>query len=170
MGGSYYHAFVSMNVYLGLGSNIGDSQSHLETAIQKLTTWGDIRAVSSFYETEPVGVTDQAWFLNCVLLFETELSPEELLVKAKEIEKELGRTASIRNGPRIIDIDILLYDDRIIEADDLTVPHPRIHERRFVLLPLSEISPNLVHPIFKRTIAELLQELPEGSWCEKLLH
>ena len=159
-----------MKAYLGLGSNIGDSHANILAAIENLKGSGTIEKVSSFYKTEPVGLAEQPWFVNCAAVLETELPPEELLTEAKRIEKELGRTSAARNGPRVIDIDILLYEHIIVKTGSLTVPHPRLHERRFNLLPLSEIAPDAVHPVFERTIIGLLGELKDSHACEKLLH
>lgn len=154
--------------YVGIGSNKGDARAHIHAALEELKKIGTIQRVSSLYKTEPVGFTDQEWFLNCTLLLETEISPEALLTAFKEIEKELGRTPSVRNGPREIDIDLLLYDEKVVNTEVLTVPHPRMHERAFVLLPLSEIVPDAVHPVFKKTVAELRGELHDTHACEKV--
>ena len=150
-------------VYLSLGSNLGDRAAHLRTAIDKLCNLGEVVAVSSFYETEPVDFTDQAWFLNCAIAFETTESPEELMASILRIEQQMGRRRTQRKGPRIIDIDILLFDDAIIESPPLTIPHPAMHERRFVLQPLAEIAPQTEHPARGKTIQELLDALPAGQ-------
>jgi 2-amino-4-hydroxy-6-hydroxymethyldihydropteridine diphosphokinase len=143
--------------YLGLGSNLGDREANIESALEMLGQEARILKVSSLYETEPVGYKDQPWFLNCVCLIETDLSPQALLDSAKTIEKNLGRKPTRRFGPRLIDIDILFYDDLILDAPDLTIPHPRLAERAFVLVPLKEIAPNLVHLLSGLTIKELLE-------------
>jgi 2-amino-4-hydroxy-6-hydroxymethyldihydropteridine diphosphokinase len=111
------------------------------------------------HETQPWGVEDQPDFVNMAVEVETVMSPEELLVTVKEIEREMGRKAGTRWGPRLIDLDVLLYDDRIVQSKDLIIPHPLLHKRNFVLLPLAEISPECVHPVLKKTIRELAQEL-----------
>ena len=144
-------------VYLGLGSNVGVREANLRAAIKLLTRHGDsIRKQSPVYETEPVGYLEQPSFLNCVCLLETDLSPSDLLTAVQGIEWSVGRTPTFLNGPREIDIDILFYSDLILESDTLTVPHPRIAERAFVLEPLADIAPYVVHPVLGLTIAELL--------------
>lgn len=153
--------------YLGLGGNVGDTKKYFARALEKLKNLGTIEAVSSFYKTEPVGIINQPRFLNAALVLETSLSPQELIVAIKNIEKELGRTPSVRNGPREIDIDILLYDDIVTQTDTLTIPHPRMHERAFVLVPLSEIAPETTHPVLKKTPSELLFGLASAGMCKK---
>jgi 2-amino-4-hydroxy-6-hydroxymethyldihydropteridine diphosphokinase len=154
--------------YLGFGGNVGDVRAAFRRAEEKLEALGSIRARSSLYETEPVGVTDQPRFLNMAVSFETALPPAELLKALKKIEAELGRTLGARNGPREIDIDILLYDDAIIGTDALTVPHPRMHERAFALAPLAEIAPDALHPMLRKTTRELLVGLPDTRGVEKI--
>jgi 2-amino-4-hydroxy-6-hydroxymethyldihydropteridine diphosphokinase len=155
-------------VYLSLGSNIGDREAHLRDAITQLQTTGKITAISSFYETEPVEFTEQALFLNCAVGLETSFAPEELMSHLLEIERELGRERVQKKGPRTIDIDILLFGDQVLDSVGLTIPHPAMAERRFVLQPLVEIAPDLVHPILKKTVRELLAELPLGQKVWKL--
>jgi GTP cyclohydrolase-4 len=149
------------SVYLALGSNLGDRRANLAAALQRLREVVDIQAVSSVYETEPVGYVDQPLFFNIVCYGTTALSPEELLRYAKNIEKALGRQTTFRNGPRPIDIDIIYYDDLHIDQDNLTIPHPRMAERAFVLAPLAEIAPKGTHPINRRTNQELLNRVSQ---------
>lgn len=130
-------------VYLSLGSNLGDTQKNIEEALRLLSERVAVSKVSSFYETEPVGFRDQPWFLNIAAEGETALSPFDLLAFTQSIEKKMKRVKTIVNGPRVIDIDILLYDDVKIETDNLVIPHPRMLERAFVLTPLTEIAPEL---------------------------
>src|SRR5579862_8224999 len=139
-------------VYLSLGSNVGDREQNLRTAIAKLGELGEVIAVSSFYETEPVEFTQQPWFLNCAVAVRTELMPKLFLAKIQAIEQEMGRRRVQPKGPRTLDIDILLFGNSVINAQQLEVPHPSMHERRFVLAPLVEIAPEVRHPIFKRTV------------------
>ena len=148
---------MSKTVYLGLGSNIGDRVGHLRRALDELQS-RDLRLVrvSSLYETEPVGLREQAWFLNQVAEFETELFPLQLLQRLQRIERLLGRKRLLLNGPRTIDIDILLYANAVVDATELQVPHPRYRERRFVLEPLTELNPKLRDPETHQTMAALL--------------
>jgi len=146
-------------VYLGLGSNLGDRIGNLEKAVEHLRRKVDIERASSVYETEPVGYEDQPLFLNAVVSAATELEPLELLRFAKQIETELGRKPGFRNAPRIIDIDILFYGDRIVQSRELVIPHPRVSERAFVLVPLAEVAPEYVHPTVGKKIGDLLCEV-----------
>jgi len=152
-------------VYLSLGSNLGDRYANLRAAIERLGEAGAIGAVSSFYETEPVEFRDQPWFLNCVVALETSDSPEALLQRALAIEQEMGRVRMKEKGPRLIDIDILLFGDRVVEEQErgLKIPHPAMHQRRFVLEPLAEIAPEALHPLLRKTARELLADLPAGQ-------
>lgn len=151
-------------VYLSLGSNLGNRERHLESAIEKLAAPDfHIVRVSSVYETEPVEAKDPRWFLNLVVEAETELFPMQLLWRAGKIEHELGRVRTVVNGPRTIDIDILLYSRAVIHSPALQVPHPRMPERRFVLAPLAELAPELRHPVSRKTIRELLAAAPEQA-------
>ena len=150
-------------VYLSLGSNLGDRQPNLRNATGRLLELGDVVEVSSLYETEPVEVTDQPWFLNCAVAVRTELMPREFLAGILAIEKSMGRVRTQPKGPRVIDIDILLFGAQTINTPQLTVPHPAMTERRFVLEPLAEIAPEVVHPTTKKTIRELLRALSKDG-------
>ena len=153
--------------YLSMGSNLGDREGHLRDAIFRLGSEGRVAAVSSFYETEPVEVTAQPWFLNCAIALETTKTPEVLMMSILRIEQEMGRKREQKKGPRTIDIDILLFGSVVIDTAELTVPHPAMHERRFVLEPLAEIAPEELHPQFNKTVRELLEALPTGQKVRK---
>ncbi len=148
-----------VTVYLGLGSNLGDRQHNLIKAIELLAQQMRVEQMSSLYETEPVGYSEQARFLNAVCQVTTSLTPEELLSLVKEIEAALGRVPSFPNAPRPIDIDILFYANQVIHSPQLTIPHPRLEERAFVLVPLVEIAPELIHPVSRRTVRELVRRV-----------
>ena len=154
-------------VYLSLGSNVGDRDGHLRHAIAQLESVGRVISISSFYETEPVEFTDQAWFLNCAVSLETPKTPEDLMAAVLRIEQERGRQRTRLKGPRTIDIDILLFGDTILDEPGLTIPHPAMHQRRFVLEPLAEIAPKARHPLLNKTIRELLAQLPAGQAVKK---
>ena len=143
-------------VYLALGSNIGDRRDNLRRAVTALAPEVRVVAQSPIYETPAWGYENQPAFLNMALEGETALPPESLLAYVKRLETELGRTPSFHWGPRLIDIDILFYDDLVLNAPDLAIPHPRLHERSFVLVPLNNLAPSLVHPVLGQTIAQLL--------------
>ena len=142
-------------VYLALGTNLGDRLSNLKQAIAALTPQLEVKAKSQVYETPPWGFEDQPKFLNQVIKATTYLEPEPLLKHLKRLEVALGRQESFPNGPRLIDMDILFYDDLVLDKPSIVIPHPRLHERGFVLLPLMEIAPNLVHPVNKKSVSEM---------------
>lgn len=142
-------------VFIGIGSNLGDKEQNVRKAISFINEKCKILKMSSLYETEPVGYKEQEWFLNCAIKAETKLEPDELLDFLQSIEKRLGRAKTIKNGPRTIDLDILFYADKKINKPELVIPHPRLHERLFVLAPLKEICPDFIHPISKKSIDEL---------------
>jgi 2-amino-4-hydroxy-6-hydroxymethyldihydropteridine diphosphokinase len=151
-------------IYLSLGSNLGDREANLRRAIAALGDAGvRVRRVSSLYETEPVDFLDQPWFLNCVVEGETKLPVLVLLRELQHMEARMGSKKLIAKGPRLIDMDILLYGEETIDTPELQVPHPRMHLRRFVLVPLMEIAPKLQHPSWRRTVKQLLEETPDRS-------
>ncbi len=154
--------------YLSIGSNIGDREAYLNQAIDSLYDDDNCRvlAMSKFIETEPYGPVEQDNFLNGCLEIETLYSPLELLEKVNQIESEAGRTREIHWGPRTLDIDIILYNDEIVQERDLMIPHAEMHKRLFVLEPLNEIAPYTIHPIYKKTVGQLLEELKPASGCE----
>ncbi|MEP6644727.1 MAG: 2-amino-4-hydroxy-6-hydroxymethyldihydropteridine diphosphokinase [Acidobacteriaceae bacterium] len=157
--------------YLSLGSNLNTPVANLNAAITQLKAAMTVLAVSSFYETEPVEFTDQPWFVNCAVKVQTEKTPQQLMADMLNIEREMGRTrglTEIKKGPRIIDLDILLLGDQVVEMPGLSVPHPALQERRFVLQPLAEIASEVRHPTLNRTIEELLAALPDGQAVRKI--
>ena len=157
-------------VYLSLGSNLGDRAGNLRKAVHRLSELGAVTAASSLYETEPVEVErTQPWFLNCVVAIETGLMPKQFLSRTLAIEQELGRRRSESKGPRTLDIDIVLFGNAIVGSPSLTIPHPTMHHRRFVLEPLVEIAPDVRHPILKRTATELLNDLPSTPGATRRL-
>lgn len=146
-------------VYLSLGSNVGNRMANLRRAIASLKDLGTVKATSSFFETEPVEFTAQDWFINCVVKLETKRPPRELMAAILAIEQKMGRHRDLPKGPRNIDLDILLYENLIVQEPGLTIPHPAMHLRRFVLAPLAEIAPDAFHPVFMRSGSELLGSL-----------
>jgi 2-amino-4-hydroxy-6-hydroxymethyldihydropteridine diphosphokinase len=156
--------------YIGIGSNIGEKTLHCEKAIAEILRVDHhcLLAASSLYRTKPVGYTEQDWFVNGVIQIETDLNPFELLQSLSAIEFRLGRKKTIQWGPRTIDLDILFYDDAEVQTEELQVPHPRLQERQFVLIPLVEINRGLMHPVLKKTVAELLEDLKEDQGVERL--
>ncbi len=158
-----------MRAFVGLGSNCGYEEETpaelLDAAVEALSGIGPVVARSSLYRTEPVGFAEQPAFLNAVVALETEMGPVDLLAVLLGVERQFGRdrTEGTKNGPRTLDLDLLLYGELVMAMDGLTVPHPRLAERRFVLAPLAEIAGQMVHPVLRKTMAELLCELPEGG-------
>lgn len=159
---------VKETAYLSLGSNLGDRAANLRAAMAQLGVAGRLLAVSSFYETQPVDVPDQPWFLNCVAAIETEKTPRELLQIALRVEAEMGRLRMRDKGARNIDIDVVLFGGRVVNDPGLKIPHPAMHKRRFVLEPLVEIAPEARHPGLGKTARELLVELPVGPAVRRL--
>ena len=154
--------------YLSLGSNLGDRAANLRAALAQLGAGGRLLAVSALYETQPVDVPDQPWFLNCVVAIAAEKTPRELLQLALQIEAVMGRLRMRDKGPRNIDIDIVLFGDRIVDEPGLRVPHPALQRRRFVLEPLVEIAPEARHPELGKSARELLAALPAGQTVRRL--
>jgi dihydroneopterin aldolase/2-amino-4-hydroxy-6-hydroxymethyldihydropteridine diphosphokinase len=156
--------------YIAMGSNAGDKRLQCEKAISEILKIDRHRllAQSSFYKTQPLGYASQDWFVNGVIKIETDLQAHELLRSLRALESRLGRLETFRWGPRTIDLDLLFFDDEQIHSEELVIPHPRLHERQFVLTPLAEIDPYLVHPVLKKTVQELLNDLKEDQGVEKL--
>ena len=153
-------------VYIGIGSNVGDKAANFRKGIAAISHCDGctVEAQSPLYETEPVYLESQEWFLNGVIRISTDLEPEALFTQLKGIEHAMGRQpGSTRYGPRVLDLDILFYDDRIVRAGSVEIPHPNLHERRFVLKPLNDIAPDLVHPVLGQTVKSLLSNLEDGG-------
>lgn len=159
------------NAFIGIGSNLGNPAENCEEAIRLLNAEPEVEvaARSCLYESEPVGKTDQNWFINAAVSIKTSLTPEALLETILKIEKVFGRKRREKWGPRIIDLDLLVYEDRVINSNNLTLPHPEMAKRRFVLLPLSEFAGDYLHPVENKTIHDLLKELPESPQVRKTL-
>lgn len=158
-----------LTAYLSLGSNVGDRQANLRAAIAALPDRGvRVRRVSSLYETEPVDYLDQPWFLNCVVEAETQLGAVELLRALRAIEAQMGSQKDFPKGPRLMDLDILLYGTETIKTRELEIPHPRMRQRRFVLVPLAEIAPSLRHPSWDANVQELLARTADRSGVRRL--
>ena len=157
--------------FIGAGTNLGEPVRQIKQALDELEKSPGVRlgAVSSLYRTQPMGPVAQPPFINVVFSLEYGMSPQELLALLLSVEEKMGRIRRERWGPRVIDLDLLFFDEAIISEQGLEVPHPRLHERRFVLTPLVEIAPDVVHPILKKSAFDLLAALPaEGPWVEKL--
>lgn len=154
-----------LEVFLGLGSNIGNKEENINNSLKFISELYTVKKISHLYLTEPIGNVKQDWFLNCVVEIQTDVDPKKLLSSVKSIERKLGRIKTVKNGPRIIDIDILFYGDRVLKTKSLVIPHPSIQERLFVLQPMMDINPNLVHPVFKKSIHQLYHD---RLWTEKV--
>ena len=152
-------------VFFGLGSNIGDKEDNINQALTFISEIYAVKKISHLYLTEPVGHIKQDWFLNCVIEIHTDVDPKKLLFTIKSIERKLGRTKTVKNGPRTIDIDILFYGDHVLKTKSLILPHPSIQERLFVLQPMMDINPDLIHPVLKRSIQDLYHD---RLWAEKV--
>lgn len=159
---------MTQTLYLSLGSNLGDRAKNLRDAVASLRKSGvDVTRISSIYETEPVDYLDQPWFLNLAVEAQTELNAADLLHALREIEMQMGSKKRIAKGPRLIDMDILLFGDAVIDTPELQVPHPRMHLRRFVLEPLAEIAPNALHPVLSLKASEMLERTMDKSVVRK---
>jgi len=150
-------------VYIALGTNLGDRRANLRGALARFAPQVVVGAESHIYETAPWGYADQPAFLNMVVEAETSLEPDALLAFLKQIEQEMGREATFRNGPRLIDLDILFYDDLVLDSPPLVIPHPRLHERAFVLVPLADVAPDSLHPVLGETVLGLLMKIELGG-------
>ncbi|MCP3921357.1 MAG: 2-amino-4-hydroxy-6-hydroxymethyldihydropteridine diphosphokinase [Desulfobacterales bacterium] len=154
-----------MTAYISIGSNIGNKEDNCKRSIKALKELDKVKSVkkSFFYKTSPVDYEDQDWFINCAVEVETDFSPNELLKAIHSIEHKMGRKRDLRYGPRIIDLDIIFFDDHIIESEDLIVPHPRMHERFFVLQPLKDLNGNFNHPVLKKSIDQLIENISSSE-------
>jgi 2-amino-4-hydroxy-6-hydroxymethyldihydropteridine diphosphokinase len=161
-------SLVAETAYLSLGSNLGDRAANLREALAQLDVAGRLLAVSALYETQPIDVPDQPWFLNCVAAIETDKTPRELLQLALRVEAAMGRLRMREKGARNIDIDLVLFGDRLVDEPGLRIPHPAMHQRRFVLEPLVEIAPETRHPGLGKTAQELLAALAGGQTVRRL--
>ena len=157
-----------IRTYISAGSNLGNKMANIEYALDALADAGSISQVSSYFETEPVGYTNQPWFLNLAIELETRLAPSELLRLCLGIEASRDRKRSFPNAPRTLDLDILLYGDIVVREENLMIPHPRLSERRFVLEPLAQIAPDFVHPVLKQSIRSLLETCGDTSQVRQL--
>jgi 2-amino-4-hydroxy-6-hydroxymethyldihydropteridine diphosphokinase len=159
-------------VYIGIGSNLGDPYKNCMKAIEQIKKdpFSGIKALSPFYRTQPVGIEGQGWFINAVLCINTGLSSTEIMQMLLDVEKKIGRTRSeVRWESRVIDLDVLLIGNEIINDKNLIVPHPRMHTRRFVMAPMVDIAPDLIHPVLKKSMREILNEIPETDQAIKLM-
>jgi len=147
--------------YIAIGSNIEDREDYLKKAVGELKKQSKVLICSSLYETEPVGYADQGWFLNGVVKIDTRLIPNKLLEFILASEKKLNRVRTLPRGPRTVDLDILFYENQIVQEENFQIPHPRLHERAFVLVPLNEIASDFVHPILKKDVSAMLKDLPK---------
>ena len=160
----------NITAYIGIGSNLGTPEKNCTKAIEKISSTKDIKIISksSFYQTEPIGGVQQGWFVNSAIEIETDLSSENLLSVLLNLELAMGRTRKEKWGPRLIDLDLLFYGNLVLENKSLTLPHPEIQNRKFVLIPMCEIAENLIHPTLKKTIKTLLQESSDVTIVKKI--
>jgi dihydroneopterin aldolase / 2-amino-4-hydroxy-6-hydroxymethyldihydropteridine diphosphokinase len=164
-----FYQMPHITAYIGIGSNLGIPEKNCTNAIEKISSIKDIKIISksSFYQTEPIGGVQQGWFINAAIEIKTDLSPENLLSVLLNLELVMGRIRQEKWGPRLIDLDLLLYSNLVLEKKGLTLPHPEIQNRKFVLIPMSEIAGNVIHPTLKKTIKTLLQESSDVTIVKK---